>query len=69
MQYSLETIIYFEKSCSVALLFLQCYIDKSDTFLKHGGAFLQENSLLWHSIFIDFSGLGKRPKVETFHGS
>ena len=37
MQYSLETIIYFEKSCSVALLFFQCYIDKSDTFLKGTG--------------------------------
>jgi len=51
MQYSLETVIYFEKSRSVALqyFFLQCSIDKSDTFLKHGGAFLQKNAtLLWH---------------------
>ena len=45
MHYSLETIIKFQKSCSVALL-LQFSIDKSDTFLKHGGAFLQENATL-----------------------
>ena len=57
---------FSEKNCSVALPFLQCSIDKSDTFLKHGGAFLQENAtLLWHSVLIDFSGLGKRPKLET----
>ena len=59
----------FRKSCSVALLFFAMLHWQEWYIPETWWSVPQENALLWHSVFIDFSGLGKRPKVETFHGS
>lgn len=40
----IENSNLFRKSCSMALLFVQCSIAKRDTFFKYGGAFLQESA-------------------------